>query len=212
MLKLFTILVSMILPFGLNSKSFDVDPISKENTYFNLTDNGDNTYIVSSLKDNVLIYWEALKTGISTIAKSILTTLTSPFETAWSVIQTIIEKIKGLFDGWSFSLPHIDLPHFSISPPGWKLGDLLKGTIPSLGIEWYDKGGIFNSPAVIGVGEKRPEFVGALDDLRKIVREESAPTSIVLNIYGAPGQDVRELANIVRSQLISEVKRKQFAW
>lgn len=167
---------------------------------------------VSSLKDNVLIYWEALKTGISTIAKSILTTLTSPFETAWSVIQTIIEKIKGLFEGWSFSLPHIDLPHFSISPPGWKLGDLLKGTIPSLGIEWYDKGGIFNSPAVIGVGEKRPEFVGALDDLRKIVREESAPTSIVLNVYGAPGQDVRELANIVRAQLISEVKRKQFAW
>ena len=44
----------MILPFGLNSKSFDVNPISKENTYFNLTDNGDNTYIISSLKDNNL--------------------------------------------------------------------------------------------------------------------------------------------------------------
>ena len=26
---------------------------------------------------------------------------------------------------------------------------------------------------MIGVGEKRPEFVGALDDLREIVREES---------------------------------------
>lgn len=41
------------------------------------------------------------------------------------------------------------------------------------GLNWYDKGGIFKSPSVIGVGEKRPEFVGALDDLRKIVREES---------------------------------------
>lgn len=41
------------------------------------------------------------------------------------------------------------------------------------GLNWYDKGGIFKSPAVIGVGEKRPEFVGALDDLRKIVRQES---------------------------------------
>lgn len=41
------------------------------------------------------------------------------------------------------------------------------------GLNWYDKGGIFKSPAVIGVGEKRPEFVSAIDDLRKIVREES---------------------------------------
>lgn len=41
------------------------------------------------------------------------------------------------------------------------------------GLNWYDKGGIFKSPTVIGVGEKRPEFVSAIDDLRKIVREES---------------------------------------
>jgi TP901 family phage tail tape measure protein len=41
------------------------------------------------------------------------------------------------------------------------------------GLNWYDKGGIFKSPSVIGVGEKRPEFVGALDDLRKIVRDEA---------------------------------------
>jgi TP901 family phage tail tape measure protein len=41
------------------------------------------------------------------------------------------------------------------------------------GLNWYDKGGIFKSPTIIGVGEKRPEFVSAIDDLRKIVREES---------------------------------------
>ena len=41
------------------------------------------------------------------------------------------------------------------------------------GLNWYDKGGIFKSPAIIGVGEKRPEFVAAIDDLRKIVRQES---------------------------------------
>lgn len=39
------------------------------------------------------------------------------------------------------------------------------------GVQWYDKGGIFKSPTVIGVGEKRPEFVGALDDLKAIVAE-----------------------------------------
>ncbi len=41
------------------------------------------------------------------------------------------------------------------------------------GLNWYDKGGIFKSPTIIGVGEKRPEFVAAIDDLRKIVRQES---------------------------------------
>ena len=47
------------------------------------------------------------------------------------------------------------------------------GKLPSFSVEWYDKGGIFDHPSIIGVGEKRPEFVGALDDLRQIVREES---------------------------------------
>lgn len=48
-----------------------------------------------------------------------------------------------------------------------------RSAVDVTGVSWYDKGGIFKSPQVIGVGEKRPEFVGALDDLRKIFREES---------------------------------------
>ena len=166
---------------------------------------------VTSLKEGVIAHWEALKSGISTIASAILSVLTNPFETALTVIKTIIDKIKGLFDGWDFSLPHINLPHFSISPPDWKIGDLLKGSIPRLGIEWYDKGGIFDSPSVIGVGEKRPEFVGALDDLRKIVREESAPT-ITINVTAPQGMDVNELARVIEQKMIQSVKRQSLAW
>lgn len=36
------------------------------------------------------------------------------------------------------------------------------------GLQWFDKGGIFAGPQVIGVGEKRPEAVGALDDIKSI--------------------------------------------
>ena len=166
---------------------------------------------VTSLKESVLAHWDALKSGISTIASAILSVLTNPFETALTVIKTVIDKIKGLFDGWDFSLPHINLPHFSISPPDWRIGDLLKGSIPRLGIEWYDKGGIFDSPSVIGVGEKRPEFVGALDDLRKIVREESAPT-ITINVTAPQGMDVNELARVIEQKMIQSVKRQSLAW
>lgn len=166
---------------------------------------------VTSLKERVLAHWDALKSGVSTIATAIRSVLTNPFETALTVIKTVIDKIKGLFDGWDFSLPHINLPHFSISPPDWRIGDLLKGSIPRLGIEWYDKGGIFDSPSVIGVGEKRPEFVGALDDLRKIVREESAPT-ITINVTAPQGMDVNELARVIEQKMIQSVKRQSLAW
>lgn len=77
------------------------------------------------------------------------------------------EKLKSLFD-FEWKLPDLKLPHFgikgefSLSPP----------SIPSISVDWYDKGAIFNSPSIIGVGEKRPEFVGALDDLRYLIRDE----------------------------------------
>ena len=70
-----------------------------------------------------------------------------------------METIKGFFSNFHIQLPHINLPHFSINPPGWQIGDLLKGSIPSLGIEWYATGGMFNGPSVIGVGEAGTEFV-----------------------------------------------------
>ena len=50
-------------------------------------------------------------------------------------------------------MPHIKLPHFTIKPRGWKIGDLLKGSIPSLGISWYSDGGIFPNKRLIGVGD-----------------------------------------------------------
>ena len=44
--------------------------------------------------------------------------------------------------------------------------------MPHFSVSWYDQGGIFDRPTVIGVGEKRPEFVGALDDLRFLIGDE----------------------------------------
>lgn len=164
---------------------------------------------VTSLKEKVLYYWEALKLGVSTIANAILTTLTHPFETAFGIIQTVVEKIKGLFSNWGIELPHIKLPHFSVSPPGWKIGDLLKGVLPSLGISWYKTGGIFDSPSVIGVGEAGPEAVIPIDKLRDILGNVGGP---VINVYGAEGQNVNELADIVISKLINEQNRRRLAW
>ena len=127
-------------------------------------------------------------------------------------IKSIVDKIKGFFS-FKISKPNIPMPHFRITPAGWKLGDLLKGTIPSLGISWYDKGGIFTKPNVIGVAERRPEFVGALDDLRKIVREEQRPGGdITINVYGSDNMSVSELAAAVEQRLISATRNRRLAW
>ena len=90
---------------------------------------------------------------------------------AHKVVSDVIDKIKKLFD-IKLKLD-IKLPHISVSGGKAPYGIGGKGKLPSFSVDWYDKGGIFDSPSIIGVGEKRPEFVGALDDLRQIVREES---------------------------------------
>lgn len=118
-----------------------------------------------------------LGTKFNQIKEAIMT----PIRAAGDFIGNQVDKIKSFFSGLKIELPKIKLPHFSIkgsfslSPP----------SIPTFGVNWYDKGGIFNSPQIIGVGEKRPEFVGALDDLKSIVRDvmgEKTGSGLVVHI------------------------------
>lgn len=153
--------------------------------------------------------WESVKSAISNAAKSIYDKMTYPFRKAWEFIQGIIEKIKGWFpiDIGNFfgkiKLPHLTIKgEFSLNPP----------SVPSIGIDWYDKGGIFTSPTVIGVGEKRPEFVGALDDLRQIVRDEAGGSGVVINVYASPGMNEEELARKVEQKLVQFQKQRSMAY
>lgn len=96
---------------------------------------------------------------VSSIFQGVKNAITNPIETAKNTVKGIIDTIAGFFNNFHIQLPHINLPHFAISPPGWQIGDLLKGSIPSLSIEWYATGGVFNGPSIIGVGEAGTEFV-----------------------------------------------------
>jgi len=61
-------------------------------------------------------------------------------QTIGKALEWIIDLIKRIVDGFkNFKMPQIKLPHFAINPKGWKIGDLLKGSIPKLGVEWYAK-------------------------------------------------------------------------
>ena len=149
-----------------------------------------------NIKQSVTEKIDALKSSVREKFQSIKQSITEPIEKARDAVRSAIDRIKGIFNT-TISFPHIKLPHFRITAGviPWGIGG--KGTPPSIGIDWYDKGGIFDAPTIIGVGERRPEFVGALDDLREIVREESGPTinygGVTINVNGT-GMSAEEFA------------------
>lgn len=130
---------------------------------------------VNGAKSAVTNGWNAIKSvtsnvfnGVKSIASNtwnnIKNAMTSPIQAAQNVISGIVNRIKSLFNFRlkfpSIDIPHIPLPHFTISGSF----NPLKGKIPSVGINWYAKGGLFSSPSIIGVGEAGDEAVLPLKD------------------------------------------------
>lgn len=130
-----------------------------------------------NLKDNISTKVNNIKDTVTNVFNKIKTAITSPIEKARDTVKSVVDKIKGFFN-FSVSLPKIKLPHFSISPRGWQVGDLLKGSIPKLGIEWYEKGAILKKPTIFGTngnnvmvgGEKATEAIAPISELLKYVK------------------------------------------
>lgn len=145
--------------------------------------------------------WERIKEAFGNVGEW----FRQKFQGAYDAVTGIWSKITGFFAGLRIELPHIRLPHFRVTG-GFSISPL---RVPRFAVDWYDKGGIFNNPAIIGVGEKRPEFVGALDDLRQIVAEESGGQIINnVTINAAPGQSEDAIANKVMQKIQFSVNRK----
>jgi phage-related minor tail protein len=127
------------------------------------------------------------------------------WEKHYEDVKKAIEKIVNYLAKQVFQLPSFKLgkmPHFSIKTSTKSImGE--KFSYPSgFDVDWYDKGGIFTGPQIIGVGEKRPEFVGALDDLKEIVRGEMKSVmnnngTSYGNIYVTiPAKDIKEFQDV----------------
>ena len=108
--------------------------------------------VINGIKTVFTNGFNGAKTTVVNIFNGIKTGIQKAMNGARDIVKGIIDKIKGFFK-FTVSLPKIKLPHFTIKPSGWKIGDLLKGTIPSLGISWYSDGGIFPNKRLIGVGD-----------------------------------------------------------
>lgn len=133
--------------------------------------------------------WEKILDGLLSITQGIWngikTAIMAPMESAKQFVKGIIDAIKGFFN-FDIKWPKIPLPHFSVKPKDWGIGDLLKGKIPSLGIDWYakamDKGMILDSPTIfgaaggklLGAGEAGSETVVGTQSLMDMIKSAAS--------------------------------------
>ena len=155
-----------------------------------------------------------MKNAISKIFGGIKAIMTKPFTAARDIIKTAIDKIKSIINGAHLSLPHFKLPHFKINGGKlpWGIGG--KGKAPSISVDWYANGGIFDAASIIGVGEAGPEAVVPLDTLWKKldnIAEASTGAPVVINVYGG-NATASEIAEEVKKKLITETKNRRQAW
>ena len=170
----------------------------KQNISNKITEAKDSVLnIFNTLKTNALTRIDELKNSIKTKFDDIKAKITKPVEDAKTAVGNIVEKIKGFFN-FKWSLPALKVPRFSISPYGWKVGDLLKGSIPKLSVSWNAMGGVFDKPTLFnyggtlqGIGENGAEAVvplennlGWLDKLATMLAEKQGATPIVLQVDG----------------------------
>ncbi len=157
----------------------------------------------NSAKNNVVNAWAGVKAKFTSIKNGIVNAfsnikekLSAPFTKARDTIKGIADKIKGFFKG-EISMPKIKMPHFSIKPSGWKIGDLLKGSIPKLGIDWYAKA--MNNPMLMtkptifgynaetgnwqGGGEAGSEMVGGTNTIMGMISNAVASQNNVIVVY-----------------------------
>lgn len=146
---------------------------------------------LTSIKIRCSSVWTSIKTTASTVWESIKTSITDKITSAKDTVSDIIDKIKGFFD-FTFSWPSIPMPHFSITPSGWKVGDLLKGSIPKLGIEWYakamDEAAVLDGATIFGAaggkmlggGEAGREVVSGEEHLIGLINQAVAQNNAAM--------------------------------
>ena len=108
--------------------------------------------IFNGIKSTAVSIWNGIKSAIVT-----------PIEAAKNKVKNVVDAIKGFFAGISLKLPHIKLPHFSVTG---KLS-IMPPSVPHLSINWYKEGGIMKSPTLFGMngsslmagGEAGPEAI-----------------------------------------------------
>ncbi|GGE26854.1 phage tail tape measure protein [Streptococcus himalayensis] len=192
--------------------------------------------ILSNISTSISNTWNGIRNTVSSVLNGISNTVSSVWNDVKSsisnaingakdAVSSAINAIKNLFH-FQIRWPHIPLPHFRVSGSANPL-DWLKGNLPSIGIDWYAKGGILTKPTAFGMsgnrlmvgGEAGREAVLPLNEqtlgaigrgIAKTMTSHFPPIQITIS-----GNTVREeadlhrLAEMVGEKLLYELERQQ---
>lgn len=161
--------------------------------------------ILNSIKSTFSSVWNAIKSTVSSVINGIKSTISSGlqgafstvsnvlnniknkfssiFESAKNIVRNAINTIKGFFN-FSWSLPKIKLPHFSISGSF----SLNPPSIPHFSVSWYkkamDEPYMFTKPTIFdvnpvtgqakGAGEAGDELMIGKDTMLNMIRSAVA--------------------------------------
>ncbi len=144
------------------------------------------------------------------VFSGILAFIGEKMDGAKSVVSGALSAISDFFSGCRLQLPSIPLPHFNVSG-SFSLDPV---GVPSIGVEWYAKGGVLTRPTLFGTnggramvgGEAGPEAVAPISTLQDYVRiaVESADSAATSRIVAA----IDKLADRVT---VLEVDGREFA-
>lgn len=154
--------------------------------------------------------WEKAWNGVVTIFTSIFGGLG---DLAKGILNVAIGAINGLISGINWVIDRInsisvDLP-FGMGHIGFDIPKLSE-------IAYLARGGILTQGNAI-VGEEGPELL-TLSPRGAVVQPLTNNTTnnslggITVNVYGAPGQDISELADLVADRVEAAVQRQKAVW
>ncbi|CAG5972541.1 phage-related minor tail protein [Streptococcus pneumoniae] len=191
------------------------------NLWSGLVSTGSNLF--NNLSGTISGIFNGILSTASNIWNSIKSTISNAIDGAKNAVSNAIQAIKNLFN-FNISWPHIPLPHFYVSGSANPLDWLSQG-VPSIGIEWYAKGGIMTKPTLFGMNGNRAMVGGeagaeAILPLNKstlgaigqsIANTMNTSNSINVNFSGVTIReeaDLNRLADVVGTRIAEELQRK----
>lgn len=156
--------------------------------------------------------WNGVRDTFSNVFNSLVNIAKSP-------INAIIGLINGIIDGLNWMIGGLNQLSFDI--PDWVPifgGKKFGINIPTIGkIPYLASGGVLSQGSAV-VGEAGPELLTMMGT-KAVVQPLTSSTTTNTNlggvnivVYGAPGQDVRELADIIMDEMQSATMRKGAVW